>query len=45
MEQWISDECVKSVANKLDCRLDIVENIHYEEDRQDELFKAWILTK
>lgn len=45
MEQWISDDSVRKVAKELYCKLDIVENIQYEDDRQDGLFRAWILSK
>lgn len=43
-EQWISDADIKSFSEECGGQLDIVESVPYE-DKDDGLFRAWIITK
>lgn len=44
-EQWFSDEFFESYAYKLGYRLEIVNNISYDDGKRDGLFNGWILHK
>ena len=43
-EQWISDKDIESFADLCGGKLEIVKSIPYE-DKDDGLFRAWIVTK
>lgn len=44
-EQWFENELFERIAETVNCSLQIVENISYDDGIADGLFNAWILTK
>lgn len=44
-EQWFEDEFFEEIASQTNCTLEIIQNIKYDNDLNDNLFNCWIFTK
>lgn len=44
-EQWISNDDMEKFAIECKCTMEVVPSIAYENEKNDGLFRAWILKK